>query len=127
MVLSDHSQSKNLIRVWEAGIDWVQDLPKHIVEEWLRWRTELKLLSQKHVSRYYFPKDVSIKDLQLHGFCGTSENAFACVVYLRMTDSISKVHLSLVMAKTKVVPMKRLTIPQLELCEAHLLPGHSVM
>ena len=68
--------------VWEAGIDCDQDVSEHIVEEWLRWRTELKHLSQKHVHRYYFPKDVSIKDLHLHGFCDTSENAFASVVYL---------------------------------------------
>ena len=54
-----------LQRVWEAGIDWDQDVPEHIAEEWLRWRTELKLLSQKQVNRYYFPKDVSIKNIQL--------------------------------------------------------------
>ena len=29
-----------LQRVWEAGIDWDQDLPERIVEEWLIWRTE---------------------------------------------------------------------------------------
>ena len=105
----------------EPGIDWDQEVPERIVEEWLRWRTELKLLSQKHINRYYFPKNVLIKDLQLHGFCDASENVFASVVYLRMTDSIGKVHISLVMAKTKVAPIIRLTIPRLELCGAHLL------
>ena len=97
--------------MWEPGIDWDQEVPEHIVEEWLRWRTELKLLSQKHINRYYFPKNILIKDLQLHGFCDASENVFASVVYLRMTDSLGKVHISLVMAKTKVAPIIRLTIP----------------
>ena len=105
----------------EPGIDWDQEVPERIVEEWLRWRTELKLLSQKHINRYYFPKNVLIKDLQLHGFCDASENVFASVVYLRMTDSTGKVHISLVMAKTKVALIKRLTIPQLELCGERLL------
>ena len=41
--------------------------------------------------------------------------------YLQMTDSTGKVHISLVMAKTKVALIKRLTIPQLELCGEHLL------
>ena len=107
--------------MWVAGIDWDEDAPQHIGEEWMHWRTELKLLSQKHVNRYYFPRDAVIQDLQLHGFCDASENAFASVVYLRMTDSKGKVHVSLVLAKTKVAPIKRLTIPCLELCGAHLL------
>ena len=38
-----------------------------------------------------------------------------------MTDSDGEVHVSLVASKTKVAPIKRLTIPCLELCGAHLL------
>ena len=110
-----------LQRVWEVGVDWDQDISQYIAEEWLRWRMELKLLSKKHISRYYFHEDASIKELQLHGFCDASENAYASVVYLRMTDSKGKVHVSLVLAKTKVAPIKRLTIPRLELCGAYLL------
>ena len=102
-----------LQREWEAGVDWDEDAPQHIVEECMHLRIELKLLLQKHVNQYYFPKDAVIQDLQLHGFCDASENAFASVVYLRMTDSKGKVHISLVLAKTKVA--------RLELCGAHLL------
>ena len=43
------------------------------------------------------------------------------MIYLRLTDSDGNVHISLIIAKTKVAPIKRLTIPRLELCGAHLL------
>ena len=85
------------------------------------------LLSQKHIDRYYFPIDSVIQDLQLHRFYDASENTFASVVYLRMTDSKGKVHVSLVLAKTKVAPIKRLTILRLELWEHIYWPRFSII
>ena len=43
------------------------------------------------------------------------------LMHLQMCDSEGNVHVSLVTSKMKVVPIKRLTIPRLELCGAHLL------
>ena len=50
-----------------------------------------------------------------------SKLAFAGVVYLCMIDTDGDLHTSLVVSKTKVAPIKRLSIPRLELCGAHLL------
>ena len=58
---------------------------------------------------------------QLHGFCDTSEQAYAGVVYLRAVDENNNAHIALVMAKTKVAPIMQLTIPWLELCGATIL------
>ena len=110
-----------LQRVWELKVGWDDPLPPEIVGTWLQWRTELTLLSDKHIPRCYFPKQARIESVQLHGFSDASEEAYAGVVYLRMVDTLQRVHTSLVMSKTKVAPIKRLTIPRLELCGAHLL------
>ena len=110
-----------LQRIWESKIDWDDDVPPMIAEQWLLWRSQLNSLSQKHIPRCYFPKEVQIVSTQLHGFSDASESAYAGVVYLRMMDSDGQVHVSLVAAKSKVAPIKRLTIPRLELCGAHLL------
>lgn len=58
---------------------------------------------------------------EIHGFSDASEVAYAAVVYLRISDTFNRTHLSLVMSKSKVAPIKRLTIPRLELCGAQLL------
>ena len=59
--------------------------------------------------------------MALHGFCDASERAYAAVVYLRMVDTTGNVQVTLITSKTKVAPIKRMTIPRLELCGAYLL------
>ena len=108
-------------RVWESGVEWDKVVPAPIQNAWFQWRSELPLLSSKHIMHCYVPQGFHVASSQLHGFCDASENAYAAVVYLRLADADGNVHVSLVISKNKVAPIKRLTIPRLELCGAHLL------
>ena len=110
-----------LQRVWESKIGWDDLLPQAIHQSWLQWRAELHLLTKRHVPRCYYPKHADVVSIQLHGFCDASEDAYAGVVYFRAQDRLGNVYISLVISKTKVAPIKRLTIPRLELCGAKLL------
>ena len=96
-------------------------MPPEIERTWERWKRELPGLAERPVPRCYFPKHVIIRSMQLHGFADASEAAYAGVVYLRFVDSSGGVHIALVISKTKVAPIKRLTIPRLELCGAVVL------
>ena len=109
-----------LQQVWEKGIGWDDPVPSSIYDVWLQWRSELHLLSEKHIPRCYFDRESRVVTTELHGFCDASELAYAAVVYLRLTTTMGT-QVSLVIAKTKVSPIKRLTIPRLELCGASLL------
>ena len=110
-----------LQRVWELGVEWDEPVPETILSVWKVWRLQLSLLKQVSISRCYFPKDAAIVSYQVHGFCDASEEAYSGVVYLRMLDLDGNVHVSLVMSKTKVAPIKRISIPRLELCGAQVL------
>ena len=79
------------------------------------------MLSQRSIPRCYFNKQSQPCFMEIHGFSDASEAAYAAVVYLRITDETEIAQTSLVMSKTKVAPIKRLTIPRLELCGAYLL------
>ena len=69
------------------------------------------------------PVVTSPKSLSLNqsSFMVSRMHAYAGVIYLRSIDSDGNVRTSLVIAKTKVAPIKRQTIPRLKLCGAHLL------
>ena len=110
-----------LQRLWESKIDWDEPVPETIKDSWSKWCSQLKLLSQLHIQRCYFPKYVQIDSSQLHGFSDASEDAYSGVVYLRMEDTDGNVHVTLIMSKTQVAPIKRLSIPRLEFCGAQLL------
>ncbi len=110
-----------LQHLWEQKVSWDDPVPSHIKDTWFQWRSELHLLSEKHIPRCHFDKATRVSSVELHGFCDASELAYAAVIYLRLTDTANDAQISLVTSKTKVAPIKRLTIPRLELCGAHLL------
>ena len=110
-----------LQRLWEIKLDWDDPIPEHIYQDWFQWRSELPLLMTVRIPRCYSPSKETIVSTQLHGFSDASEEAYAGVVYLRIEYSTKRVHTSLVISKTKVYPIKRLSIPRLELCGAQTL------
>lgn len=110
-----------LKQVWEARIDWDDTVPPVIADTWDKWRRELPLLTNKLIPRCYYPRNMRVSSVQLHGFSDASELAYAAVTYLRVVDSYERVHVSLIMSKTKVAPIRRQSIPRLELCGSHFL------
>ena len=90
-----------LQRVWESGVGWDDAVPAPIQDVWSQWRVELPVLSDKHIMRCYVPQDFVVASTELHGFSDASQDAYAAVVYLRVTDTCGNVHISLIISKTK--------------------------
>ena len=79
-----------LQRLWEQRDNWDDVTPVPIYEEWLNWSSQLDLLLSKLIPRCYFDKSMQVASLKLHGFSNAFENAYAAVVYLRMTDTFGR-------------------------------------
>ena len=110
-----------LQRVWESGVGWDGIVPTPIQDMWSQWRAELPILCDKHIKRRYMPQGFNVTSTQLHGFSDASEDAYAAVVYLHLTDTCGNVHVSLVISKTKVCTDQPPHHPQARICGAHIL------
>ena len=89
---------------------------------WNRIIHDLSSLKPIKVPRCYFSNAITAKPecYELHGFCDASSKAYAAVVYLRTVNSNGEIEVNLVASKTRVAPMKRQSIPRLELLGANI-------
>lgn len=106
-------------KLWALKLDWDEDLPSDIKNEWLAFRTSLCELNKCRIYRWLHS---SIEhEFEVHGFCDASEAAYGAVIYLRAMDSNGVVHSNLICSKSRIAPIKPTTMPRLELCGALLL------
>ena len=107
-------------RLWEEKLGWDDEVPENLKAKHRQWREELPKLATIKLVRCYFHQSPAVH-LQLHGFCDASEAAMAAVVYIRTSYSDEPPICRLVTSKTRVAPLKVLSIPRLELAGASLL------
>lgn len=100
--------------LWLLPLEWDSELPEKISSEWLRIRDQFSTTCSVKIPRWIGLKK-EITHLSLQGFSDASEKAYACVVYLRVEYLDSSVTCNLIAAITKVAPVKRVTLPRLEL------------
>lgn len=105
--------------LWILKCGWDSVLPVEMKDRWLEYCNSLSMLSALSVSRWLGPPCDS--DSQIHGFSDASSRAFAAAVYLRINEGEGRFRVSLLTAKSKVAPVKTVSIPNLELCGAVLL------
>lgn len=72
------------------------------------------------IPRYLF-FDKSIIKVQIHGFADSSERAYGSCIYFRTIYFDKTVSNTLVSSKSRVTPLKTVSLPRLELCAMVLL------
>ena len=99
--------------------NWDIELKGESLRKWKLFLQDLNLVDCYRIPRCYFARQRV--DIQLHGFSDASERAYAAVVYIRSTYSDGQVEVRPVASKSRVTPIKRQTIPRLELLGALIL------
>ncbi|KRZ08573.1 hypothetical protein T4B_14298 [Trichinella pseudospiralis] len=113
-------RAKTLIQeLWQRGLRWEDPLPHDLKTTWTRWITEWKEIENVQIPRCLI--EIPMKNiirLELHGFSDASERAYGGAVYIKMIDVEGRGVIKLVVAKSKVAPLKSVTLPRLELVAA---------
>lgn len=107
-----------LQRLWSCNLKWDDEIPNEVKLIWINF-----VNSVNNINNITVPRHVTCKyavGLELHLFSDSSLSAFGVCAYLRSVDDKGQVRVKLLCAKSRVAPLKKLTIPRLELCGCYL-------
>ena len=102
-------------------LGWDEEIPLQQGERWKKLVSDLNSVGEITIHRCLYKGSSSkVKHCSLHGFADASKRAYCATVYL-VYETEEGIFSSLVCAKTRVAPLKELTIPRLELMSARIL------
>ena len=105
--------------LWQIGLHWDDNLPCHVQEKWIQFFKEMKELDKIGFKRCLVPPETPEAPV-LCVFSDASQEAFGGCAYIRQKTKQSTYEVNFVAAKSRVAPLKQLTIPRLELQAAVL-------
>ena len=106
-----------LQRTWTTKISWDEEVPEDMKIKFIQWTSELHRLSDLKIPRWLAKESVEFSSWSLHCFCDASQEAYATAIFLR-SESRQSVNIQLIQAKARISPVKKMTIPRLEMLAA---------
>ncbi len=104
---------------WLRGLTWDEKLPQDIGEKWVEWLKDVPALSGINPRRCLKPPGKILRR-ELHIFSDASEKAYAACAYIRFVTyspvaTEGPAFTGLLVSKARVAPLKKLSLPRLEL------------
>ncbi|XP_038154235.1 uncharacterized protein LOC119791920 [Cyprinodon tularosa] len=112
--------AKLLLRdLCKEKLGWDEEISDSQKEQWSKWLEDHSLLSGFNVRRCVKPQAFGTRVVaRLHHFSDASEVAYGTASYLVLMNDLGRIHCSLMMGKSRVSPLKQITVPRLELTAA---------
>ena len=108
-----------LQQMCSESIGWDDPIPDSLRMKWESWRQSLFGLESIKINRCLKPDNFgTIRTAEFNHFSDASSTGYGQCSYLRLVNTENKVHCSLLMAKSRVAPLKSITVPRMELTAA---------
>lgn len=108
-----------LQELWRLKLSWDDELPPEILRLWSQWYSELPKLTVQIPRRIIPFSEGEVIDIQIHSFSDASQRGYGAAIYLRVKRK-NQVSVNLITSKSRVAPLKKLSLPRLELLGALL-------
>ena len=101
-----------LQQICKLQLGWDDVIPTEIATQWVEWKNALPLLQNLHIDRRYFKEKTTA--VELHMFSDASTIGYGACAYFRSPVQ-GQIVTSLVTGKSRVAPVKSVSVPRLEL------------
>jgi hypothetical protein len=110
-----------LQQIWLLKLDWDKPVPEEFATTWQLFVDELTELNKFGIPRKLIIFNLPINFIELHGLADASSKAYGPAVYVKATDAAGNYSVTLLCAESRVAPIKKITLPRLELNAAVVL------
>ncbi len=99
--------------------EWDDPIPEKVRQRWEKFRSDLLTLDKLKIPRCLTPTGFeNVTSVEIHHFSDASTTGYGQCSYIRLVNADQKVHCAFIMGKSRVAPLKHITIPRLELSAA---------
>lgn len=105
--------------LWRLKVDWDDEIPADLEQKWKEFWSDITLLQDFKIDRWLETGGKS--KVHIHGFSDSGEPGLGAAIYARVEHPNGTTTCKLITSKSRVTPLKTMTMPRLELAAAELL------
>lgn len=106
-------------QLWRKTSTWDEQLSNELQTEWILFWSKIKSIEQVRIQRWL--GTTGNMQIELYGYCDASAKGYGAVIYVRTESQDGAIKVIQLAAKSRVAPLKIISIPRLELLAAALL------